>query len=89
MHPAILAVLGYVPVLCISYDHKQTGFFQRLNMNECTLNIRNVSYEGLSSKIDEIWSQRYTIAESLKQQIPQWQKNLKLSIQKVVSLYAN
>jgi colanic acid/amylovoran biosynthesis protein len=89
MHPAILAVLGFVPVLCISYDHKQTGFFQRLNMSECTLNIRDVSYERLLFKIDETWNQRDTLGESLKHQIPQWKKNVRVTIQKVVSLYTN
>jgi colanic acid/amylovoran biosynthesis protein len=89
MHPAILAVLGFVPVLCISYDHKQTSFFQRLNMNACIINIRDVSYERLLFKIDETWNQRKTLEKSLKRQIPQWQKDLKATIQKVISLYAN
>jgi polysaccharide pyruvyl transferase WcaK-like protein len=89
MHPAILAVLGFIPVLCIAYDHKQTGFFQRLNMSECALNIRDVSYERLLFKIDETWSQRDTLRESLKRQIPQWQKNVRVTIQKLVSLYIN
>jgi len=89
MHPAILAMTGYVPVLCISYDHKQTSFFQRLNMSECILNIRDVSYERLLFKIDAIWDKRGALAESLKRQIPQWQKNVRITIQKVVSLYAN
>ena len=89
MHPAILAVLGYVPVLCISYDHKQTGFFQRLNMGECNINIRDVSYELLFSKIDQTWAHRKTLEEALKRQIPQWQKNVKLTIKKVILSYIN
>ena len=46
MHPAILAATAYVPVLCIVYDHKQTGFFQRLDMAQCTLDISEVSHEN-------------------------------------------
>jgi polysaccharide pyruvyl transferase WcaK-like protein len=87
MHPAILAAIGFVPVLCISYDHKQNAFFQRLDMNECVINIRDVSYEGLLSKIDETWKKRSSLQKSLKQQIPQWQKNVKSTIVKTVSLY--
>jgi polysaccharide pyruvyl transferase WcaK-like protein len=87
MHPAILAVIGFVPVLCISYDHKQTAFFQRLNMSECILNIRDVSYDRLASKIDDTWNRRTSLEKSLKIQIPKWQKNVKTNILKTTSLY--
>ena len=87
MHPAILAVIGFVPVLCISYDHKQTAFFQRLDMSECVLNIRDVSYERLSSKIDETWKNRLSLEKSLRSQIPTWQNNVKATIEKTVSHY--
>jgi len=88
MHPAILAAIGFVPVLCISYDHKQTAFFQRLDMSECVVNIRDVSYERLLSKIDETWSKRLSLEKSLRSQIPRWQKNVKATIEKTISRYA-
>jgi polysaccharide pyruvyl transferase WcaK-like protein len=87
MHPAILAAIGFVPVLCISYDHKQTAFFQRLNMTECVLNIREISYKRLYSKIDETWDKRMSLEKSLRRQIPKWQKNVKATIEKTVSRY--
>jgi polysaccharide pyruvyl transferase WcaK-like protein len=89
MHPAILAVSSFVPVLSIVYDHKQTGFFQRLDMADCTLDISDVSYERLLSKIDQTWMQQAKLKEVLATQIPRWQRNVKSVMKKTVSLYVN
>jgi polysaccharide pyruvyl transferase WcaK-like protein len=89
MHPAILAVSAFVPVLSIVYDHKQTGFFQRLDMIGCTLNIQEVSTERLTAKIDSTWTQHAQITAALADQIPRWQKNVRSVMKKVVSKYAN
>lgn len=89
MHPAILAVSGFVPVLSIVYDHKQTGFFQRLDMTHCTLDIKEVSTEHLISKIESTWSQQAQLTAALAKQIPLWQKNVRSVMKKVVSQYAN
>lgn len=85
MHPAVLAASGYVPILCIVYDHKQTSFFERLGMTDCTLGIRVVSHESLSSKIDHVWNQNDRLRASLKEQIPKWQKNVSEAIRKSVT----
>lgn len=85
MHPAVLAASGYVPILCIVYDHKQTSFFERLGMTDCTLGIRMVSHESLSSKIDHVWNQNDRLRASLKKQIPKWQKNVSEAIRKSVT----
>ncbi len=89
MHPAILAVSAFVPVLSIVYDHKQTGFFQRLDMTHCTLDIKEVSTEHLTSKIESTWSQQAQLTAALAKQIPLWQKNVRSVMKKVVSRYAN
>ena len=87
MHPAILAASGYVPVFCVAYDHKQTAFFQRLGMSECVLNLRNISYENLFSGINLVWNKRDFLKESLKNQIPFWQKHVKIAIEQVLTSY--
>ncbi len=84
MHPAVLGASGYVPILCIAYDHKQTGFFERLNMSDCTLDIRNVSSEALLSKIDYVWNRNDQLRASLKNIIPEWQKNVKEGIKQAI-----
>ena len=87
MHPAILASTGYVPIVCIVYDHKQTGFFQRLGMTDCTLDVRNVSYEGLSSITDHVWNKREKLSASLKKQIPLLQAEIRQAIRKAIIPY--
>jgi polysaccharide pyruvyl transferase WcaK-like protein len=87
MHPAILAASGFIPVLSIVYDHKQTGFFQRLGMTQCTLDISKVSAEQLTRKIDSTWNQHTQLTAELAKQIPQWQRNLRYVMKKVVSKY--
>ena len=87
MHPAVLAATGYVPLVCIAYDHKQTAFFERLNMIECTLNIRNVTFESLLSTMEKTWNERAALQASLKYQIPQWQKDVNSVIKAVVTRY--
>ncbi len=89
MHPAILAATSYVPVLCVVYDHKRTGFFQRLEMTQCTLDIREVSFEKLSSRISGVWAERDALHQSLSMQIPQWQQNVSSVIKRTVQVYAN
>jgi polysaccharide pyruvyl transferase WcaK-like protein len=87
MHPAILASSGYVPTLCIAYDHKQTAFFQNLGMLDFVLNIRQLSYEELLSKITSVWRNKTLIEKKLRKEIPKWQRNIRMNIEKVVDYY--
>ena len=80
MHPAILAVSGYVPVICIAYDHKQTSFFDHLDMNDCVISIRDISYEALLSKIDYVWAMRGKIQDLLMERVPILQRDIRMAI---------
>ncbi len=84
MHPAVLAVSGYVPTLCIAYDHKQTSFFERLGMEECLLAIRDISCKNLSEKIEHVWKNRDRLKAILKRRIPVWQRHISESIRKAL-----
>lgn len=88
MHPAVLATSGYVPTLCIAYDHKQTGFFERLGMIDCVLHIRNVSYQTLSSNIDYVWSRRDEIRVLLKERVSALQKGVRKAIKHAITPFA-
>jgi polysaccharide pyruvyl transferase WcaK-like protein len=87
MHPAVLAATGYVPIMCVAYDHKQTAFFQRLNMIDCTIKIRNVTFESLLSTMEKTWNQRAALQASLRFQIPQWQKDVNSAIKNIITRY--
>jgi polysaccharide pyruvyl transferase WcaK-like protein len=73
--------------VCIAYDHKQTAFFERLDMTDCTLNIRNVTFESLLSTMEKTWNQRAALQASLKSKIPQWQKDVNSVIETIVTRY--
>ena len=85
MHPAVLAASGFIPIVCVVYDHKQTGFFSRLNMTDCILDVGKVSEETLSSKIDYVWNNREELHDSLKIQIPLLQNNVRFAIRTAVT----
>jgi len=85
MHPAVLATSGYVPTLCIAYDHKQTGFFEGLGMVDCVLDVRNVSSETLSSVIDCVWNKKDAIRDLLKERVPALQKDIRKATRQAIA----
>jgi polysaccharide pyruvyl transferase WcaK-like protein len=76
MHPAVLAVSGCVPAICIAYDQKQTGFFQVLGLDDCVILIREFSAENLFLKIDGVWRSREEIKNMLREKVPLMRKNV-------------
>ena len=87
MHPAVLGASGFVPIVCIVYDHKQTGFFARLKMAECTIEIRSLSYENMLKKIEYVWNNRSRLSGSLQNTIPLWQEHVRASIRQAMTQY--
>ncbi|UCD96261.1 MAG: polysaccharide pyruvyl transferase family protein [Candidatus Bathyarchaeota archaeon] len=87
MHPAVLGASGFVPILCIVYDHKQTSFFERLTMAECTIAIRQVTYSKLLDTIEKVWRNRDRLEASLRTQIPLWQKHVKQTITRTLASF--
>ena len=87
MHSAVLATLGYVPTLCIAYDHKQIGYFKQLGMNDCVLNVGDVSYETLSSGINNVWNRRDEIRSLLKERVPVLQKDVRKAIKRAITMF--
>jgi colanic acid/amylovoran biosynthesis protein len=85
MHPAILGTSGYVPTLCIAYDHKQVGFFERLGMADCIIPIRELSSEGMLSKIRSVWTNREDLKISLQRKIPELQESVTEAIKSAMS----
>jgi len=88
MHPTVFAASSYIPVLCIAYDHKQTGFFESLGLSECVIPFGNVSCEALSSKIDYVWANREKIKAILEKRVPELKANVRRSIEVVIAPFA-
>lgn len=87
MHPAVLAASGFVPTLCIAYDHKQSGFFKQLNLTDCILHVHNVLQETLSLKIDHVWSGRDEISAVLRERIPMLQQDIRKAIRQALGQF--
>ena len=87
MHPAVLGVSGFVPVLCIAYDHKQTSFFERLGMKDCLVDIRQISRKELASRMDYVWNQRKRLKDELRKKNPLWQKHVRETISNAIVTY--
>ena len=82
MHPAVLGVSGFVPTLCIAYDHKQIGFFNILEMPECLVEINEVTSDNLISILDYINTNKNQLREKLQEKIPELQNVLRETMEK-------
>lgn len=81
MHPAVMACSDKVPAAVIVYDHKQTGFFRQLGLDSCTINIDQLTYEELLSKVEFVWNNRQNIKDQLKLEIPVLQRDVRTKIE--------
>jgi polysaccharide pyruvyl transferase WcaK-like protein len=87
LHPGVMSVSGYVPTLCLAYDHKQTGLFKLLGLENCIVPIMEVSYERLSSKIDYVWKDRERIRALLQTRIPELQNGIREAVKEALMFY--
>ncbi len=85
MHPAVLAVPSRVPVVCIAYDHKQVGFFDRLELSDCVLPVHDVSARNLLSKIEHVWKRREFIRSNLEVSVPKLQMKVEVTAAEALS----
>jgi colanic acid/amylovoran biosynthesis protein WcaK/AmsJ len=87
LHPGVMGISGYVPTLCIAYDHKQTGLFKLLGMEDYVISIMEVSSAKISSKIDLIWKQRDKIRAALLVRVPELQEGIRKAVKQALSFY--
>lgn len=86
MHPAVLGISGYVPTICIAYDHKQTGFLTGLGLSDFVIDIKTVSHEKLISMIERAWRERDQITHLLKAQVPKMKSNVRKAMALALTL---
>lgn len=87
MHPAVLALSGNVPTLCIAYDHKQIGLFESLDMIKCVISLHGLSAKRLFSKICYVWDNRERIKVILETQAPSIRRNIRDTIKSALSQF--
>jgi polysaccharide pyruvyl transferase WcaK-like protein len=76
MHPMVLATSGYVPTVCIAYDHKQIGFLRDLGLSEFLIPLKDVDSETIVSKVGKVIEDREDIVRLLSEKIPLLQKEV-------------
>jgi polysaccharide pyruvyl transferase WcaK-like protein len=77
MHPMVLGTSGYVPTVCIAYDHKQTGFLGDLGLEECLIPIKDMSSQLIVSKVGLVLERRAEIIQLLRKRVPLLQNDVK------------
>lgn len=77
MHPMVLATSGYVPTVCMAYDHKQTGFLSDLGLTDYLIPLKDVDSEKIVSRVGKIIKDKPEIVTLLNQKIPPLQSEVK------------
>lgn len=72
MHATIASTSMMVPTIGIAYSHKIYGIIgEMLGQKEYILDVKELTYESLVSKIDNVWKNRERIKEQLEMKVPQ------------------
>lgn len=85
MHPGVMGVSGHVPTLFIAYDHKQTGLFKHLGLEDFTISIMETSCERMLSKIDLIWREREKIRDLLQMRVTELQDSVRNAVKEALA----
>ena len=65
MHANIAATSMCVPTLAIAYSHKSYGIMEMLGMQKYVLDFREMTFDEMISRIDDLWVNRDTIKAKL------------------------
>ena len=76
MHATIAALSQNVPAIGMAYSRKFIGVFQTAQVQECVLDLRQMSEVEALECCMELYGRRDTIKETLKKSIPGIQKNI-------------
>lgn len=87
MHPSVLASTNFTPMIAIVYDHKQTGFFEQIGLDEYIIDINKLSNEELLSKMENAWVNRMKIEKQLSQKIPALQELVRMKMRESLSKF--
>jgi colanic acid/amylovoran biosynthesis protein len=72
MHATIASTSMLVPTIGIAYSHKIYGIVgEMLGQKEYILDVKELTYESLISRIDEVWKNREKIKKQLEIKVPQ------------------
>ena len=71
MHACIASTSMFVPTIAIAYSHKTHGIIgEMLNYEKYVIDIKELTYELLVSKVEDAWKNKEIIRNELKISIP-------------------
>lgn len=88
-HSAVFSCKMLVPCLCIAYEHKAFAMMESFDLEDCTIDIHNVSYDLLSGKYRYITENYNHIYEKQKQHLPEVTANAQKTICLSKEFYSN
>jgi polysaccharide pyruvyl transferase WcaK-like protein len=56
MHANIAAISQNIPTIALGWSHKYCGIMKRVGMEAYVINLENVSFEELKTKVDSLFS---------------------------------
>jgi len=80
MHPSVIAIKNFIPIIPIIYDHKQIGFLSQIGLKDFSMPINKTSYNNLKLKINEVIQNYVKIEEALKSTVPRLQERQKAKL---------
>jgi colanic acid/amylovoran biosynthesis protein len=87
MHPSIFACTEDVPFVMIVYEHKQTGLLKELRQEALSVDMNEISFDRLRSKVEFAWSNKEKIKEQLASQTHTIQESTETGIKKIISKF--
>lgn len=85
-HPVIFGNTGFVPGICIYYEHKALGFMRQLGLEKYAFDIRNLDIKQLCGAVDDMLAHKDAIVEHLKKAVPKLQARARKTTELALSL---
>ncbi|MEM3449034.1 MAG: polysaccharide pyruvyl transferase family protein [Nitrososphaerales archaeon] len=91
MHAVIASVSSHIPTIAIGYSHKALGIMKMLNQEEFVIDIRYLDFDTclsrLISMIDNLWLNRQSVKEELRNRIKSMQERALLNVRFMIKSY--
>ena len=85
-HPAIFGHTGYVPGICLYYEHKALGFMSQLGLERFAFDIRNPETDAMCRAADELLEGRDALVADLRERVPALQQKARRTTELAVAL---
>ena len=79
MHANIAAISMCIPTVAIAYSHKALGIMRMVGLEKYICDFRTMTFEELTAKVDNMWSNREKIVEKMAPKIEELKESIWLN----------